>query len=255
MGGVYHEKAIIQPITDYVWMGGDPYDDEYLSKTAQILYAIRLGIEQLRQYYSSLNAKMETLDGTPYIRQFAGETFEYDDRKLVDTQPNKLIYRAKTKAGRQIVVKFVSRYNARAHHLLAQEGLAPKLLYPETEELEPKMFGKRYMVVMDYFEGKQAAPELSQEHFEQVKKAIDLLHSEDLVFGDLRPPNVLIGKEGIRLVDFDWCDKVGKGRYPVDINNGPDIRWPQGVSAGSVMEKEHDLAMLNSFLTAEERHD
>ena len=42
MGGVYHKKAIIQPITDYVWMGDDPYDDEYLSKTARILYAIRL---------------------------------------------------------------------------------------------------------------------------------------------------------------------------------------------------------------------
>ena len=255
MGGVYHEKAIIQPITDYVWIGGNPYNHEYLSKTARILYAIRLGIEQLRQYYDSLNANMETLDGTPYIRQFAEETFEYDERELVDAESNKLIFRANTKAGRQIVVKFVSRYNARAHHLLAGQGLAPKLLYPETEELAPKMFDGRYMIVMDYFEGEHAAPKLSPEHFEQVRKAINLLHSEGLVFGDLRPPNILIGEEGIRLVDFDWCGEAGKGRYPVDINNGPDILWPEGVSAGSVMEMEHDITMLNSFQNIEDRRD
>jgi len=26
LGGVFLAKAVIQPLTDYVWLGGDPFD-------------------------------------------------------------------------------------------------------------------------------------------------------------------------------------------------------------------------------------
>ena len=33
------------------------------------------------------------------------------------------------------------------------------------------------------------------------------------------------------LIDFDWCDKAGEGRYPMGINQQAD--WPKGVGPGS----------------------
>ena len=43
---------------------------------------------------------------------------------------------------------------------------------------------------------------------ELVRRAIALLHAENLVFGDLRTPNVLID-DGVKLIDYDWCGVDG----------------------------------------------
>ena len=54
-----------------------------------------------------------------------------------------------------------------------------------------------------------------------------------MVSGDLRPPNILIKREAERersvLVDFDWCARAEKDRYPASINMGGRISWPVGV--------------------------
>ena len=47
------------------------------------------------------------------------------------------------------------------------------------------------------------------------------------------------------LVDFDWCDKAGKGRYPPGINQ--EIIWPMGVGPGKIMLEEHDIKMLEDL--------
>ena len=46
-----------------------------------------------------------------------------------------------------------------------------------------------------------------------IRRAMDLLHEKNLVFGDLRPPNILIKGDTALLVDFDWCGEEGKGKY------------------------------------------
>jgi hypothetical protein len=59
---------------------------------------------------------------------------------------------------------------------------------------------------------------------EDVRKAISILHEKNIVFGDLRRPNVLVkrviksGGDGggtwcAKLCDFDWTGKEGQGRY------------------------------------------
>ncbi len=47
-----------------------------------------------------------------------------------------------------------------------------------------------------------------------------------------------------QLVDFDGSGQVGDARYPPTLNK--DIRWPCGVEAGYVVEKRHDLDMLDA---------
>jgi hypothetical protein len=44
------------------------------------------------------------------------------------------------------------------------------------------------------------------------------------------------------LVDLDWASKVGEARYPPKINTS--IRWADGVNAGALIMKSHDLEML-----------
>ena len=41
------------------------------------------------------------------------------------------------------------------------------------------------------------------------------------------------------LVDFDWCDKVGEGRYPTGINQ--DVNWSKGVGLGKIMLKDLEM--------------
>lgn len=96
-------------------------------------------------------------------------------------------------------------------------------------------------------------PDLEVSALKQVRRnmreALDVLHDADLVFGDLRSPNVLVvseadGKRSGRLVDFDWCGKVGEARYPAGLNQSEHMKWPEGAEKRSLIEKEHDDAMF-----------
>ena len=78
--------------------------------------------------------------------------------------------------------------------------MAPHLHHVSTE-----MYGGRHMVVMDFVDGQPRVPSLSRPQFEQVDQAVKLLHSHDLVLGDLRLPNILIYKQykNAMIIDFD----------------------------------------------------
>ena len=101
------------------------------------------------------------------------------------------------------------------------------------------------MVVMDFVDGQPRVPSLSRPQFEQVDQAVKLLHSHDLVLGDLRLPNILIDKQykNAMIIDFDWCGKEGEAYYPTNLNLD-EITWVEGVQPDSVMMKSHDLFML-----------
>ena len=80
---------------------------------------------------------------------------------------------------------------------------------------------------MDYIDLKPPLGRLTEQQCKCVQDAIGILHSNQLVFGDLRRLNILVGNDTAMLVDFDWCGKSGKARYPPEINRDPSIGWPQ----------------------------
>lgn len=181
----------------------------------------------------------------------------------------KTLFRARTKPQRQtsgelatsadeveqskeIVVKFPETYNIKAHRLLADAGLAPKVFFDSSEPSEPFTPAGRAMIVMERVRGKdlsQVAGPVPNCVRDSVAKALDILHDHDIVFGDLRRPNVLAVEDasgcitGGMLVDFDWCGKHGEARYPPAMNT-EDIRWPDGVDKVAIMLKEHDRFMF-----------
>ena len=155
-----------------------------------------------------------------------------------------------------VVIKFTaSDYNEHSHRLLASVGFAPAL-----HACVPVCGGMK-MVVMDRVQGETAwrleklNAHPSSTVFEDVQSAIKLLHSEGLVFGDLRLPNIVCvsrasasasgenTRMGAMLVDFDWVGKADEARYPAVLNDDLGC-WAAGVERGGIMRKEHDLYML-----------
>ena len=150
--------------------------------------------------------------------------------------------------GQQVIVKFTARYNEKAHRLLTKAGLAPVLHFCE------RVIGDLYMVVMDRMDGKSIwqlqgdkipVPAIVSE---RVGDAVLLLHENDIVFGDLRDPNILYDASNDRvvLVDFDWAGKDGESRYPATLNLGNV--WADEVSAYGIMKKDHDIWQLNRLI-------
>jgi hypothetical protein len=142
LGGVYLQKAIVQRLTDYIWLGGDAFDHGQLVSASRLFSAIKSSISTLRDYYYSLQPSDSQVDAFPFEREFGRQKFKYLSC-LVLGSPNKLLYRAQLNdsSGNLLVVKFVSRYHAEAHRLLAQRQLAPSLHYAGTKDPVPSLYG------------------------------------------------------------------------------------------------------------------
>jgi hypothetical protein len=145
---------------------------------------------------------------------------------------------------KEVVVKFTARYNEKAHRILATAGFSPELHFCEL------VVGGLYMVVMDRVDGKslwqlqidkRLIPTVVLEH---VRQAMSLLHKQNIVFGDLRDPNILYdaSKGHTWIVDFDWPGVDGVSRYPATLNS--TNQWQEEVSPYGIMRKAHDLWQL-----------
>ncbi|KAJ7284150.1 hypothetical protein C8J57DRAFT_754645 [Mycena rebaudengoi] len=155
-------------------------------------------------------------------------------------------------SGQDVVVKFVSQYNVQAHRLLAAINRAPKLYW------HGKIRGGLEMAVMEKINGMMAfhwapahqASALPRSVYDDVSHAIRTLHDNNIVFGDLRLPNIMVyeEEESVRaaLVDFDWAAEHDMGRYPATVSN-LDV-WHSGVHRYGLMKREHDLYLLKTLL-------
>ena len=157
-----------------------------------------------------------------------------------------------------VFVKFAVEYNEDAHRLLAEQDppLAPALYFCA------RVIGDMYMVVMEYIPESRGRPigtfpssfPLPQNLPELVKrdvsKALSLLHEQDLVFGDLREPNILYSSDSdggrVLLVDFDAVGRDGVARYPGLLS--PTARSDTGAKPRMVMKQEHDSENLQKVL-------
>ncbi|EUC53734.1 adaptin amino-terminal region protein, partial [Rhizoctonia solani AG-3 Rhs1AP] len=171
-----------------------------------IFHAISATITYLDNYYAPLIANMSALsvDNTicfPYFQTVQTSNgpldFSYQDR-LGDPNVIRPVFKAITKDNRVVVVKFAQCYNFEAHKLLADHSLAPKLISRDAE----RVGGGLLMIVMELsgtsLDNYTSNPKFDLSLFHQVRKDIEtalaILHAKNLVFGDLRPPNVLINK-------------------------------------------------------------
>ena len=284
-GVVKTDKFIVQHLTDIHLGQATTYEDQRAHRIAKVFFSLRRARETLDDYYRAIgvptpvgrpapDSKPENIPLPcffPYPAEFTGpgaEPTEFEYIDVPDADPTNVTFFAEViEPGprRKLVVKFVDRYGVEAHETLAEKGMAPRLLYYGTLDgrndlrasgnkgtFEQGLYiGPLRMVVMEHIrcEGRSCWPDDARE---QVKKAIDLLHKDKLVFGDLRPPNVLFSGGKVFLIDFDWAGKEEEVRYPHGLST--DIQWGDRVEnlEGELIEYEHDSRMLELlFLPAQ----
>ena len=151
------------------------------------------------------------------------------------------MYTATLDTDHEVIVKFTARYNEVAHRVLADAQLAPTLHFCE------RVIGGLYMVVMDHVVGKSVW-QLQEDNTpvpaivsKRVDDAVRLLHNKDIVFGDLRDPNILyVNSDGsVALIDLDWAGTDRVSRYPATLN--PANAWVEDVFPYGIMRKAHDI--------------
>ncbi|KAH9969423.1 hypothetical protein BGW80DRAFT_1176951, partial [Lactifluus volemus] len=246
-------------LTDFIWVGLDAtLHDAHDLRVARIFYSLRTNMKRLREYYAGLEAIPVDPSSTglrphffPSICAYRDEVhglirFTYVKPLEVDSTCVTFLARTTTDTPKPVVIKFVQRYGEKAHQLLAKVNLAPQLFYYGKIGLEgDPSYGHLRMVVMEYVDGKllievnPTPPGLK----DKIRHALNVLHGQGYVFGDLRPQNIMMTENGgIKLIDFDWAGVDGQSTYPLMINCC--INWPAGVKARSIMETWHDVDML-----------
>ena len=236
---------VVQPLTDLVNLQFDPFDTDRMLDIARLFLALNTSLKELDAFYKGLGTQA-TLRLWPSIRRYKDNRFEYLERLLPEHR-YKAVFKARTEATNELVViKFTKSYGVDAHRLLERERLAPSLLYFSGDDKEFKKPGGLEMVVMDFISDTSDSLTLTDQGRKDVSRALELLHEAGLVFGDLRPPNILNLQKGhAMIVDFDWSGLEGQVFYPMGLNT--KLQWPPGCGTAMPIQKAHDLFMYEKL--------
>ncbi|EKM75545.1 hypothetical protein AGABI1DRAFT_109310 [Agaricus bisporus var. burnettii JB137-S8] len=254
-GAIFADIFVAEQFTDFIYLGGT---QRKILDLSRLLAAVSNGISILKRYYSELPPRDQPdstrlfprptyLSGKylpPPTLAFSGR-FNCQERKAGNYRQS--IFEASYE-GKKVLVKFCESYNGEAHRALADAGYAPTLFFCE------KLRGGMMMIVMELVDGKDAHEyflhnNLPSDILTQVERAVGILHSRNLVFGDLRRPNIVIkksekGELRALLIDFEWVGIADQARYPSSLNDSGVIAWANGVLPHRLMKKEHDLDMI-----------
>ncbi|KAF7416333.1 hypothetical protein PC9H_002598 [Pleurotus ostreatus] len=253
-GSIQVDVFSTQQFTDYICLGTDDlHRQEQVEEVSKIFGIFRDALNDLKAYYSSLTLSdtpsPARLYPSPMYKTHPPAPIQFVERLRFpgwnDESYHCSLFKAKL-GDEPVVVKFCQTYGEEAHNIVAAAGLAPRLRFVGA------LCGGGKMVVMDdakgepasvVFRGLQALPPTVMS---DLQFAIHTLHAKDLVYGDLRAPNIIVRQEGplwrASLVDFDWSGPAGTVCYPSNLNTS--AFW--GIGAGPCLPilKEHDLGML-----------
>ncbi|KAF5352260.1 hypothetical protein D9757_012519 [Collybiopsis confluens] len=261
MGAVLTSRTIAQLLSPYEWLGYSRlFNDQQVYRIARPLYALRLSIAELHEYYARLITPV-VQPGHIHPRFCPSLTSFFSDKteiSFVYAHPFEqdftcVTFKAtRTDTQQPIVIKFVRQYGQEAHLLMAKHKMAPKLL-----SCTP--LGDQYddlsLVAMEFIKGKtlQDAYDPSQPLPDPVRRAIraglNLLNDDGFVFGDLRRPNIMLAdgeepaEERIRFIDFDWAGRDGESRYPFHLADV--VCDPSGASEHDWIKREHQDNMFS----------
>lgn len=260
-GVVFTDGLVVQRLIDYIWVGLDCAQNEaHISRVARIFYALKSGLDNLKSYYENIELPSDLPAESRYfpsiiVYSIGNKLVHFTYVGFLEDSPDCTTLRAQTLTTPllDIVVKF-GRYGERAHRLLVDNGLAPELLYCRSPRLndEQPSYESLSMIVMGFVEGQALAESrLNKGTAEGVRRtleaALKLLHDNGLVFGDVRSVNAVTSVKGVKRIDFDWAGEEGQAKYPILIS--PGFPWPPGVRPLAIIEKDHDLQMLEQMFS------
>ncbi|KAF5340859.1 hypothetical protein D9757_014810 [Collybiopsis confluens] len=238
-GAIFAESVVVQRLTDLICLeNGRDQDDEKVFAVARVFRALVWAVSDLKDWY--INHRADLTPGTrslslpeerffPLANSYTAAdgitvSFKYLNWLKAPSPTCRVFLAVRSDNEEKVVVKFVERYGEIAHKQLAKAGLAPKLLYCGSiwkETTQQLGMGKRKMVVMEYIEGKHPHGGVSDSVRDAIANAIQGLHQNGLVHGDIRLPNIIIQDSDqsnpnldeakrVRILDFDWAGKDGE---------------------------------------------
>ncbi|KAF5340817.1 hypothetical protein D9757_015128 [Collybiopsis confluens] len=261
MGAVLTSRPIVQRLAPYEWLGRSRlFDDRQVYRIARLLYALRRSIVELSQYYANITSPVVNPGCIhprfcPSVTSFSIDKTEIPfvyDRPLEDDFACVTFKVTRADTQTPVVVKFVRQYGHDAHRLMAEHGMAPKLL---SHTPLGECYDELSLVAMEYIKGKtledafDPSQPLPEPVRNRIREGLDLLEAAGFVFGDLRRPNVMLADgeepvgERIRFIDFDWAAKDGALRYPFDIADV--VRRSSGASEHAWIKREHHNNMFS----------
>ena len=226
----YGDSVCIDPLCSPVSLLFVPRDPiNGVAKVACVLNAIKDTIDELMEWYNC----PDPISKGPYFN---------DNGKLTEVKRMKQVglnwmFEAKHE-GQEVVVKFARlNYGEEVHKYLGEQQLAPRLISCS------QLPGGWCAVIMEKIYGSMLNSPVSAEVKTALKTAVEVMQVKNLVHGDLRPQNILVVGNKVRLLDFDWAGNEGTARYPKALNlrTGP---WHSDVSPGGIVTKEHDLFQI-----------
>ncbi|OJT06306.1 hypothetical protein TRAPUB_2838, partial [Trametes pubescens] len=272
-GAVYAEQIIATSFTSYISIapldvpGPRPMYDAAIWRAARLMYALKKTITALNEHYTAVTkamnaARLASRLPTAYVGPHLTKVSAPDGTEISLTYTGRLCLKQAAKAvftarasidpppqgpsSFDAIVKFTKTYSPEGHRLLEAQALAPKLYFCEWVASVDM-----YVVVMEHVRNAESTESVENEvrmsakDIAAVRKAVQLLHSNELVFGDLRRPNVLLREDGgPLLVDFDWCGAAGQARYPLSVNMDCQLQWHPDVDAHELIKYEHDEHMF-----------
>lgn len=150
----------------------------------------------------------------------------------------------------ECIVKFTWKYSEAAHTYLASRGLAPRIrqcIRISANWTAVVMDKSKYASLFDLWLLEDEQKKVGH----KVKCIVRTLHEGGFVHGDIRSTNVLVdqaslssGDVTVQLIDYDWADRVGEAKYPMEINC-ETVRRPEGVKGGELITAEHDNEMVS----------
>ncbi|KAL4247717.1 Protein kinase domain-containing protein, partial [Pleurotus pulmonarius] len=176
----------------YVCFADDLHRTERVEEVSKIFGIFRDALNDLKAYYSSLTLSHmlspARLYPSPMYKTHPPGPIQFIERLRFpgwdDESYHCSLFKAKL-GDEPVIVKFCETYGEEAHTIVAAAGLAPRLRFVGA------LCGGGKMVVMDDANGEpasvalQSLKALPSTVMNDLESALDILHANDLVYGDL----------------------------------------------------------------------
>eukprot|EP00981_Chlorochromonas_danica_P012733 scaffold5365_cov169-Ochromonas_danica.AAC.4 len=191
---------------------------------------------------------------------FYGENVTIKYLVLLKKSDSAVVYEAEINSeesayrGTKLILKFTQKYCVEAHQLLAGDcrhnALAPIL----HSVIRLGGEGNWMVIVMEKIENSLGLFEIRALSVSRrstivsdIGRAVQRLHDQGIVHGDIRLPNILITSHPLRahIIDFDYSGKEGTVLYPPTLDFGIFV-WVNEADFPNIL-KAHDIAGIQRF--------
>ncbi|KAF8425038.1 hypothetical protein L210DRAFT_3458285 [Boletus edulis BED1] len=193
-------------------------------------------LNRLRRYRDSLSP-------APTGDSSSSQYIEFQMKEFIAKDVKRHVYLASSSSG-DLVVKLTRSYSPELHAFCARLGYAPTLYAYE------RLAGGIIAVAMEYVNGEMLAPTsdpaLQVKWITTLQGIVGNMHENEFVHGDLRPPNIMVVKDEVMLLDFDWGGKVGEARYP-PVRLHPQLEEGRSMSSVDITKEDDDRVLKGTM--------